>query len=135
MTRTKRQKYDARTILQQLGFEELDARRLLRAANQLHAWHELECGTDRGAIERDETTGELRWYNNRAGTWGRYYGRDNETLALRTIGAVMAKHPRLGHFIQGDPRGCALYILRPGDVPPGEDPSAYYSRGIAVWKE
>lgn len=36
-------------------------------------------------------------------------------------------------YVQTDPRGCALYILRPGDVPSGGDPSAYYSRGIAVY--
>jgi hypothetical protein len=24
----------------------------------LHRWHELECGTDNGCIERDETTGK-----------------------------------------------------------------------------
>ena len=34
---------------------------------------------------------------------------------------------------QGDPRGCALYILRPGDVPAGEAADAYYSRGLAVY--
>ena len=36
-------------------------------------------------------------------------------------------------FIQTDPRGAALYIIRPGDVPAGEDVSAYYSRGICVY--
>ena len=36
-------------------------------------------------------------------------------------------------YIQTDPRGAALYILRPGDVPQGQDPSAYYSRGICVY--
>jgi len=36
-------------------------------------------------------------------------------------------------YIQTDPRGAALYILRPGDVPEGEDVSAYYSRGICVY--
>ena len=35
-------------------------------------------------------------------------------------------------YIQGDPRGASLYILRPGDIPEGKDPCAYYSRGICV---
>lgn len=36
-------------------------------------------------------------------------------------------------YIQGDPRGAALYILRPGDVPEGKEADAYYSRGICVY--
>lgn len=36
-------------------------------------------------------------------------------------------------YLQTDPRGCALYLLRPGDVPAGEDPASYYSRGIPVY--
>lgn len=44
----------------------------------------------------------------------------------------MARYPTLGYYVQGDPRGCALYILRPGDVPEGSTPDCCYSRGIAV---
>jgi hypothetical protein len=40
---------------------------------------------------------------------------------------------KLTAYIQGDPRGAALYILRPGDVPEGESADAYYSRGICVY--
>mgnify|MGYP001605579533 CR=1 FL=1 len=36
-------------------------------------------------------------------------------------------------YIQGDPRGAALYILRPGDVPQGEKPDSCYSRGLVVY--
>jgi hypothetical protein len=36
-------------------------------------------------------------------------------------------------YIQTDPRGAALYILRPGDVPEGKDAGAYYNRGICVY--
>ena len=36
-------------------------------------------------------------------------------------------------YIQGDPRGAVLYILRPGDVPDGKDVNGYYSRGICVY--
>ena len=46
----------------------------------------------------------------------------------------MAKYPGLSAYVQTDPRGVALYILRPGDVPEGGDVDAYYSRGIAVYK-
>lgn len=40
---------------------------------------------------------------------------------------------KLGFYVQTDPRGAALYILRPGDVPEGADPSACYNRGICVY--
>ena len=36
-------------------------------------------------------------------------------------------------YIQTDPRGAALYIIRPGDVPEGADVNSYYSRGICVY--
>lgn len=36
-------------------------------------------------------------------------------------------------YVQTDPRGTALYILRPGDVPEGGEPMAYYTNGIAVY--
>jgi hypothetical protein len=45
----------------------------------------------------------------------------------------MTRYPALSAYIQGDPRGAALHILRPDDVPAGEDVDADYSRGIAVY--
>ena len=164
-----------------LGISYPDAIALRRIAMTLHAWHELECGTDRGAIERDETTGKTYWLNSYSGR--RYATPDRETGALKRLAKIMANYveptigtreicrgceleieyvggekqwhdrggnfccpdshrhepathipPKLSAYIQGDPRGAALYILRPGDVPAGEDPDAYYSRGIAVYK-
>ena len=41
-------------------------------------------------------------------------------------------HGMLSTFVQTDPRGAALYILRGGDVPAGAYVSAYYSRGICI---
>lgn len=109
-----------------------DALKLRRIAMQLHRWHELECGVDGGGVERDEATGKVFWYN--AMTGRRSPTRDMETSALKRLEAVMKKYPNLKAYVQGDPRGAALYILRPGDVPEGADPSAYYSRGLAVYK-
>ena len=43
--------------LMRAGVAETDAFALRRVAMTLHRWHELECGTDTGAVERDETTG------------------------------------------------------------------------------
>jgi hypothetical protein len=39
----------------------------------------------------------------------------------------------VAYYVQTDPRGAALYIIRPDDVPKGGDVSAYYSRGICVY--
>ena len=40
---------------------------------------------------------------------------------------------KVDSFIQTDPRGAALYILRPGDIPAGQSADAYYTRGICVY--
>jgi len=99
---------------------------------QLHHWHELECGVDAGGVERDETTGKVTWYSSRTGHRSPY--PDKETPALKRLAVTMARYPTLSYYVQGDPRGASLYILRPGDVPEGEDVSAHYSRGVAVYK-
>jgi hypothetical protein len=39
----------------------------------------------------------------------------------------------LSAYIQTDPRGAALYILRPGDIPEGQSADSCYSRGICVY--
>jgi len=115
-----------------LGISEADALHLRRIAMQLHRWHELECGIGSGGVERDETTGKTYWYDARTGR--RTPCSDRETGALKRLDKIMDRYKPLGFYVQGDPRGAALYILRPGDVPKGEDPAAYYSRGIAVCK-
>ena len=113
-----------------LGISSSDADKLRRISMTLHSWHEAECGRDNGCIERDEETGRTFWLNAISGK--RYPTPDRETGALARLGKIMAQYPTLTTYVQGDPRGCALYILRPGDVPAGADVSSYYSRGIAV---
>jgi hypothetical protein len=133
--------------------EEIDT--LLRCQKTLHTWAEHECNGD---IERDETTGKTyRVYGQDIpdAKIRRYRTPDRETGALKRIAAILAPHaPKqytaetcpgrpcgadcdhansgLTFYYQTDPRGCCLYILRPGDVPEGKDVDAYYSRGIAV---
>jgi hypothetical protein len=119
------------------GISREDADALRRISMTLHRWHELECGTDNGTIERNEDTGKVYWITYRTyGAGDRVFRSpvaDRETGALKRLYAIMARHPSLTAYVQGDPRGCALYILRTGDVPDGGDVDAYYSRGIAVW--
>ncbi len=125
--------------LMAMGIDYDDAVELRRIAMVLHRWHELECGTDRGVIERDEATGVPYWtYDVRDthGHWtrGRRKTADKETGAIKRLQAIVKRYPNLTYYIQGDPRGAPLYMLRPADVPVGESIDAYYSRGIPVYK-
>ena len=83
-------------------------------------------------MERDEATSKT--YRVNAMTGRRTPCADRETGALRRVAAIMARYPQFTVYHQTDPRGAPLYVLRPGDVPEGEDPAAYYSRGLAVYK-
>lgn len=118
--------------LERVGISRAHAEMLRRIAMTLHRWHELECGTDYGCVERDETTHKTYWLNAVSGR--RYPTPDRETGALKRLNAIMAKYSELRPYIQGDPRGASLYILRAGDVPEGASDDAYYSRGVAVYR-
>lgn len=144
MTRREAERQNRQeTALLVLGFTLEEAAALRRISMTLRRWHELECGTGDGCIERDEATGKTYWLN--AMTGRRYPVADRETGAKKRLAAIMAacnerrwQYPRdvptdLTAYIQGDPRGAALYILRPGDVPEGKDADAYYSRGLCVY--
>ena len=127
----RRQKYDCVATLQQIGVSYADAEALRRISMTLHRWHELECGSDAGCIERDETTGKPFWRSARTGNRG-WSTPDREKGALKRLAAIMVRYPTLHAYVQGDPRGAALYILRPGDVPPGCSADSCYNRGIVV---
>jgi hypothetical protein len=43
----------------------------------------------------------------------------------------MSRYPGLQAYVQGDPRGCSLYILTAADVA-GLDVNSVYTRGVAV---
>lgn len=118
--------------LEHLGISADDALALRRIAMTLHRWHELECGTDSGAIERDEETGRTYWRHAVSGR--RWPTPDREQGALKRLAHIMASYPTLAAYVQGNPRGAPLFILRPGDVPEGKDVDGYYSRGVAVYK-
>ena len=111
---------------------------LRRISMTLSRWSELECGTDGGCIERDEKTGIPYWYNARAydvqANDRRAYSRipDRERGALKRLAAIMARYPHLKAYHQTDPRGAALYILRPGDYADGAPIDSVYNRGVAV---
>lgn len=118
--------------LQNAGVSEQDAWQLRRIAMTLSRWSELECGTDRGCIERDEATGRP-FYRYSDGDRGGFVA-DRERGALRRLDAIMAKYPGLVSYHQTDPRGASLYILRTADCIPFASIDSYYNRGIAVHK-
>lgn len=144
-------------VLLGLGFTQDEAEQLRRISTTLHRWHELECGTDGGCVERDEKTNKPYWVSEWGTQWGpgkrcRRLIADRETGALKRLakiierrnsfgdvenhvsgGCTITKREPVSTYIQTDPRGAALYIIRPGDVPEGGDIGAYYSRGICVY--
>ena len=126
-----KQKYDAIAALQRLGIEQEDAKALRRISMTLRAWYEHECN---GNIQRAGEDGSGKPYWHSSGTGKRLYAvPDRERGAEKRLAAIMAKYSPLYAYLQTDPRGCALHILRPGDVPEGCDAGSYYSRGIAVY--
>lgn len=118
-----------------------DALALRRISMTLQRWHEYECGTGNGqttySIERgDDDKPYMRMqYPTKDGYVDRRWRiADRELGAHRRLYNIMRRYPALRAYVQTDPRGAALYILRPGDVPEGGDVFAYYDRGIAVFK-
>ena len=118
--------------LENLGFDKSQVTALRNISTGLRRWYERECGDDRGAIMRDEYTGKPRWHANthKAMNWPI---PDLEAAHLRRLARIMAAHPALSYYLQRDPRGAALYILRPGDVPEGKQADSYYTNGICVY--
>jgi hypothetical protein len=130
--------------LNALGFTSEEAEALRRISMQLRRWYEKECGIDGGCIERDEKTGKAFWHNSMSGKLYPIADREKgaEKRLATIIGARNARiKPTPGEtridpvttYLQTDPRGAALYILRPGDVPEGADEASCYSRGICVY--
>ena len=130
--------------LHNAGISSEDAQALRRISRTLQRWFELECGDSNRYfswwIERDGDEPDSKPYmvrhNNLApsGTKpSRLPVADRETGARKRLAKIMARYPSLRSYVQTDPRGAALYILRPGDVPEGGDPSAYYTRGLCVY--
>ena len=138
-------------VLVSLGFTPGESDALRRISLTMHRWAEHECN---GIIERDETRQNRPFWSNP--NTGRHYVApvaDRERGALRRLDAIVtARNVRAGgvqnakyygidwvsasplsHYVQGDPRGAMLYLLRPGDVPDGADVDSYYSRGIAIY--
>lgn len=123
-----------------LGINPDDARSLRRISMTLQRWFECECGSEYGIIERDEKTNTPYFYNTTRHFVDPHDPRarsvipDRESGAYKRLAKIMSRYPTLTSFVQTDPRGCALYILRQEDIIEGKPLDEYYSRGIAVYK-
>lgn len=135
------------STLQSLGFTLDQSEALRRISNTLRRWYELECGDGNGCIERDEVTGRAYWRSEYTGRRLPIADRErgalkrlkaiirnrNDRQLMETVDGKIVRPLSLSTYIQADPRGAALYILRPGDVPAGCNPESCYSRGICVY--
>ena len=122
--------------LRNIGISGDDAYALRRVAMTLHRWHELECGVEGGGVERDETTGKCTWYSSRTGR--RTPHADRETPALKRLDKIMSRYPGFAFYVQGDPRGAALWILSPRNVEwmkaAAGQIDSHYTQGVAVYQ-
>ena len=141
------------SYLLNLGFTDSEVASLRRINSTLQRWHELECGTESGVIERDDATGKPYWVSYTRRYLGANDARmrspiaDREAGALRRLARIIkdcnvrrfyalpngGSIGMLTTYIQTDPRGAALYILRPGDIPEGVDVQSCYTRGVCVY--
>ena len=150
------------TTLLSLGFTSQEAEQLRRISMTLHRWYELECGdsNDYGswAIERDEDTEKPYMvrhhyaHGNGRDSVSKTPIADREKGAQKRLAAIIAArnartvrpinagyygvetaYAPLSYYLQTDPRGASLYIIRPEDVPEGKNVESYYNRGICVY--
>lgn len=151
---TKRERQDREQMHERvlaLGFTDAEFHQLRRISMTLHRWHEHECN---GNIQRDGDDGEgnPRWYSqhsieNDAKPRGRRIP-DRERGALERLkrivddrNAVVTMHsdvvpelsPGFLHaYVQGDPRGAALYLV-PASELRGQPIESVYSRGVCIY--
>ena len=124
-----------------LGISRDDAAALRRISMTLRRWFELECGTGEGqvsrSIERDGENGDgkpRRYYETRNGDIIKgSLVPDRERGALKRLNGIMESHPDFLAYHQGDPRGCALYVVPKAELTrTGLPVDAIYNNGIAV---
>ncbi len=123
--------------LSELGFRAVEIEQLLRIERTLQRWSDQECGNSNNfcswAIERDEESGKpFRVVHPNTGNSYKTAIADREAGALKKLSKIMADHPELVSYHQGDPRGCALYIVRRADLRAGDSLDCQYTRGVAV---
>lgn len=128
--------------LMELGISRADAESLRRISMTLRNWFEKECGDSNEygswVIERDETTDKpyMMHHHYRHGAGKDSVSRtpiaDKEKGARKRLAIIMARYPGLTAYVQGDPRGCALYILTADQLSSEHGIDSIYNRGVAI---
>lgn len=117
--------------LENRGFSFDECEALRRIGMTLSRRFEAECN---GEIQRDESTGIPYRYPNPGMSNYRYKISDREAGAMRRLGKILANHPGWDAYIQGDPRGCSLYLYEHDSVPVCTSvESCYSSIGLAIY--
>lgn len=119
--------------LEGFGFTETEFDQLRRISMTLHRWAEHECNGD---VEVDEDGKAYRVHQGFPPSWKvvRYQIPNREAGALRRLAKILAQHPDFTYYHQGDPRGAALYLVRPDDIPVGSSlDSCYSSVGVCIY--
>jgi hypothetical protein len=146
MTKREKQRITAQeNTLMSLGFTAFEAEKLRRISMTLQRWHELECGIDGGCIERDEKTDKPFWRSAYSGKLSPVADREKgarkrlwHIIGMRNTrewvsqGGCMSQ-VEIRPFFQTDPRGAALYLIRPDDKIEGKSVASYYDRGVCVY--
>ena len=142
---TKREQQEKQWMLdslQRAGISSDDLQPLRRISMTLRRWFELECGTGTDSvsvcIERDEQTDKPFCRTQYMGAGNKWIDRrfpvaDREKGALKRLDVFRAKYPQLVFYVQGDPRGCALYAVPVTSINEGEAVDSIYTRGIAIY--
>ena len=102
---------------------------LIRLSRRLRRWHERLCGDSYGVVEEEED-GRCFFLTYEG---HRYRVRNMGRAAERRVAEIMAKFPELVYYIQGDPRGPALYILNKEDVDPALPLASQYLKGEPIY--
>lgn len=129
--------------MDKLGFTYSETQSLRRIEMTLQRWGENECGNGNDhmswSIERDETTDKpFMVYHPHTGKSYREPIADKEAGALKRMAKIVEsrnarfdKKDAVVGYHQGDPRGCALYIVRVADLN-GRPVDTCYTCGVAV---
>ncbi len=103
--------------LNALGFSFSEAQRLRRIAMTFSRWDTEEAN---GTIQRDDATGKpfraSLSYSSPLGQRLTWSIPDREAGANKRLASIMAAHPDLWAYHQGDPRGASLYVGRVADL-------------------
>lgn len=123
----KRYQIESVAALAKLGITAYDITALRRIAGKLHRWAEREANGE-VCVEDD---GKAYAYNVRTGEMV-CRTANQEGIAIARLRLVMESYPELAAYVQGDPRGCPLYVYRRADLVGRDIETCYPSVGVPV---